>query len=99
MLTQRVFGLSSVTDIMKGLLLQMFRNTTNPEQLCVRFLGKRKKHAPLSLPSNMFYNLLLWFCVLYGFFFIIIFTKPVSNKCSHFAIHLAFGSATCPAWP
>lgn len=60
------------------------------------FPQKDKKNVLVSLPSNMFYNLLLWYSVLYGFFFIIIFAKPVSNKCSHFTGHLAFGSATCP---
>lgn len=99
MLTQKVFGLSSVTDIMKGLLLQMGRNRTNLKQLCTLVsLERKKKSVLVSLPSNMFYNLLLWYCVLYGFF-IIIFTEPVSNKCSHFASILAFGSATCSAWP
>ena len=69
-LTQKVFGLSSVTDIMKGLLLQMGRNRTNLKQLCTLVsLERKKKSLLVSLPSNMFYNLLLWYCVLYGFFY------------------------------
>lgn len=43
MLTQKVFGLSSVTDIMKGLLLQMVRNRTNLKQLCTLVSTERKK--------------------------------------------------------
>lgn len=66
---------------------------------CALLFPQKEKNIPVSLPSNMFYNLLLWYCVLYGFFFIIIFTEPESNKCSHFTSRLAFGSATCPAWP
>ncbi len=43
MLTQKVFGLSSVTDIMKGLLLQMVINRTNLKQLCTLVSSKEKK--------------------------------------------------------
>lgn len=95
MLIQKVFVLSSVTDIMKGLLLQLVRNRTNLKQLCTLVSSEVKKSMLVSLPSNMFYNLLLWYCVLCGFFLIIIFTEPES-KC--FTSRLAFGSATCPAW-
>lgn len=69
MLTQKVFGLSSVTDIMKGLLLQMVRNRTNLKQLCNLVSSESRKNIPVFLPSNMFYNLLLWYCVFYGSFF------------------------------
>lgn len=41
--TQKVFGLSSVTDIMKGLLLQMVRNRTNVKQLCTLVSSEGKK--------------------------------------------------------
>ena len=50
MLTQKVFGLSSVTDIIKGLLLQMVRNRTNLKQLCILVSSrKEKKNSYLSL--------------------------------------------------
>lgn len=55
MLTQKVFGLSSVTDIMKELLLQMGRDGTNLKQLCALVLLERKKNVFfISLPSGMF---------------------------------------------
>lgn len=95
MLTQKVFGLSSVTEIMKGLLLQTVRNWTNLKQLCtlvsLERQKKKKKNVPDSLPSNMFYNLLLWYCVLYGFILSLFLAKAASDKRSHFASHLAFG--------
>lgn len=65
---------------------------------CVLLFLQKEKVILVNLPSNMFNNLLLWYCVLYGFC-IISFTKPVSNKCSHFMSCLTFGSSTCPAWP
>lgn len=49
MLTQKVFGLSSVSDIMKGLLLQMVRNRTNLKQLCTLVSLERKENLYLSL--------------------------------------------------
>lgn len=94
MLTQKVFVLSSVTDIMKGFLLQLVRNRTNLKQLCTLISSEIKKSMLVSLPSNMFHNLQLWHCVLCDFLKIIIFTEPES-KC--FTSRLAFGSATCPA--
>lgn len=48
MLTQKVFVLSSVTDIMKGLLLQLVRNRTNLKQLCTLVSSEVKKYACLS---------------------------------------------------
>lgn len=47
MLTQKVFGLSSVTDIVKRLLLQMVRNRTNLKQLCTLVSLERKIHLSL----------------------------------------------------
>lgn len=61
----------------EGLLLQMVRNRTNLKQLCALVSSdrkKKKKNTLVSLPSNMFHNLLLWCCDLYGFF-IILFTS------------------------
>lgn len=48
MLTQKVFVLSSVTDIMKGFLLQLVRNRTNLKQLCTLISSEIKKYACLS---------------------------------------------------
>lgn len=48
MLTQKVFGLPSVTDVVKGLLLQMDRDGMNLKQLCALVLLERTKSSHLS---------------------------------------------------
>lgn len=47
----------------EGFLLQMVRNETNLKQLCARVSSQ----TAVFLPSNMFYNLLLWYSVLSAF--------------------------------
>lgn len=89
-LTQKVFGLSSVTEIMTGLLLQMVRNWTNLKQLCAPVSPERQK-VYLTLCQVICF--IICYCGVVSY--MALFYHYFSKSSTKFTRHLAFGTAMC----
>lgn len=95
MLTQKVFGLPSVTDVVKGLLLQMGQRWDESEAaVCSRFIRNNKIFSSVChiVCSN------ICCCSVVSIAFYPYFPQPLSNNCICICSILDLGSATCSAW-